>query len=753
MNRPGEELYGLENWDTRAVGRKLYATRYKGEGRCVQIPGFYGLDENAFAGKDMAEVVFLDMMRTRLDDPKPMPGLENVKHVKCMFSIPISNFLHLRSLLVRMPAVEEIEILCPTEHQLILWEGIPQLDHIVHIRDSNCHRLTIYGTEDQGLHTDNLRFDMPLLTLAKTEGANLRAVLLYSCLKEPENFAQMAENHDKSLKRNGPRWLCDFVDLHFPDTILTELLHAIPPMKPEQYDKLISHANDANATAFAATVIEEKEKHVDREEEEAKQEKQFNYDMEHPFSARNMKVDWDWKQLGKKEVVLTRCRIKDAEEIFVPPEIAGKTVTALGDGLFRKNKAAHIFLPDTIRTIGQECFMLSGIEELELPEGIEQIGDKAFSLCSKLKSFVFPEHMERIPALLFARSGISNVTLHDHLKCVGEGAFFECAQLQRLELPDSVESIEQAAFARSGLEQISLPASVNQMGIDIWNGCMHLMEVVWPETQKVIPVRAFSLSAVRRVSLPDALTEIGPGAFKSCKDLDTVGVGAVETLAPGLHFPENIREICDEAFAECVNIRQIDLSWKREPILLGDACFSATGVEKAVLPKGYCIIPKRTFDNCTELREVEFSRDVQEIQAMAFQNTALTEVKLPPIVKMLGDGVFRNCRNLKHVHFPEGIKKIGTRCLFNSGVEEVCFPQSVKEIEIEVIGRCYALERVTMARDARRQPRWAGSLNMVRQTGMGNTIEYRRVRQDSEYNLNFELDWDEFDDDEWIGDI
>lgn len=75
-----------------------------------------------------------------------------------------------------------------------------------------------------------------------------------------------------------------------------------------------------------------------------------------------------------------------------------ETVTAIGDGAFKKNKTLiSITLPDHIKTIGHYAFFgCRNLTSIELPDEVISIGDYAFKGCKRLPSLDIPASVRKI---------------------------------------------------------------------------------------------------------------------------------------------------------------------------------------------------------------------------------------------------------------------------------------------------------------------------------------------------------------------
>ena len=103
-------------------------------------------------------------------------------------------------------------------------------------------------------------------------------------------------------------------------------------------------------------------------------------------------------------------------EIFVPEMVSykGKTyiVTSLADGCFKDYLyLTKVILPSTIKAIGNECFIGTGVESLSLPEELESIGNRCFQ-----------------------ESALSSINIPATVKYIGDRCFDEAAYLKKIVL-------------------------------------------------------------------------------------------------------------------------------------------------------------------------------------------------------------------------------------------------------------------------------------------------------------------------------
>ena len=147
-------------------------------------------------------------------------------------------------------------------------------------------------------------------------------------------------------------------------------------------------------------------------------------------------------------------------------------------------KLTNINFPKTLKMIGSESFLGSGIKELILDCDLEHIGDKAFQNCNqlgkiqikkvgaiysyafdgccKVRTVILGEGIEKINDYAFSRnSSLKEIVLPNSLIYIGYNAFQNCDSLKTIEIGDDIEKIHRYAFADcKSLESIVISATV-----------------------------------------------------------------------------------------------------------------------------------------------------------------------------------------------------------------------------------------------------------------------------------------------------
>lgn len=116
---------------------------------------------------------------------------------------------------------------------------------------------------------------------------------------------------------------------------------------------------------------------------------------------------------------------------------------------------------------------------------------------------------------------------------------------------------------------------------------------------------------IKKISLPKSLLWIGPRAFKGCSGIETIVL------------PENLTEISDEAFYDCISLTEI------------------------TVPRNVYRIGKRAFSGCGFLRTIECTEGLVRIEDRAFYNCSLLEnISLPRSCAFIAENAFELCDNV-----------------------------------------------------------------------------------------------------------
>ena len=224
-----------------------------------------------------------------------------------------------------------------------------------------------------------------------------------------------------------------------------------------------------------------------------------------------------------------------ARSLAIPSELGGKPVTAIGEKAFYEYKMLNIYIPKTIKAIGEDAFAGTVIsDELRFIcyEGTEN--EWANIAIQKGNEELDPEHADDVPWFRLYECNLSGDMVYQ--------ASDDAATLVRYFGSDSkvdiptelggkpVTEFGVGAFAYcSSLTEVTIPKSVTSIGRSAFEGCSSLTKVTIPKSVSSIRQAAFAgCNSLTEVTIPKSVTSIGWSAFIECDALTTVYYGGTQ---------------------------------------------------------------------------------------------------------------------------------------------------------------------------------------------------------------------------------
>ena len=183
-----------------------------------------------------------------------------------------------------------------------------------------------------------------------------------------------------------------------------------------------------------------------------------------------------------------------------------------------------------------------------------------------------------------------------------------------------------------------------------------------------------------------------------------------------------VTSIGDDAFRNCTNLKNVDLSKASSLEVIKTSFPGCTGLENVVLNEGLVEIGGSAFNNCKSLGSIHIPSTVTAIGGYCFEScTSLSEVTfadgiqlttiaeatfagckiletitIPKKVKGIQDSAFNGCRGLKSVTFEPGseLETIGLEAFQDTAISEISIPASVKTIGRYAFNECLNLTKV-----------------------------------------------------------
>ena len=400
-----------------------------------------------------------------------------------------------------------------------------------------------------------------------------------------------------------------------------------------------------------------------------------------------------------------------AENIVIPAQIDGKSVTRIGNNAFEKSSAKEIVIPDSVTEIGSQAFSGCGkLTGVSIPNSVTMIRDRAFFDCNSLASITIPDSVTDIELQAFCNcTSLKSVTIPASVTDIGDEAFgyyfndIDESEIKKVdgfrinyvkntyghyyatkngfsdedclltnELDDGTLEISNYAGNSATYE---IPGEIDgkkvvRIGDSAFIDCTELTSVTIPDSVTDIRWRAFyNCVSLKSVTIPKSVTYIDNYAFGYYDDSDSFGTKKIDGFK--INYVKNTyghmyalkNGFTDEA---CLLTNELDDGTLEITEYVGN---SAT-----------CVIPS----------EID-GKKVTQIGYNAFSSrTELTSITIPDGVTIIGNSAFSDCTSLETVTIPNSVTQIYPRAFYNcTSLKEVAIPASVTVIRDEAFGYYY----------------------------------------------------------------
>ncbi len=333
----------------------------------------------------------------------------------------------------------------------------------------------------------------------------------------------------------------------------------------------------------------------------------------------------------------------------------------------------------TVSEIAQEAFYKNDIiTSVKMPSTLKRLGSRAFSGCKNLSEITIPKSVEEFGSTIFTGTGIKTATFEDGTKEVPDNVFEFMTNLEKVNLPNSITQIGNLSFfGCSALKDVDLPDNLVTLGSS-FSGCRALETITIPKTLAEFTDSPFANSGLKTAYFEEGTEYVPQNLFYSATMLEKVVL------------PDSIKSIKSNAFAHCYKLSEINMPTNLESV--GNGAFS----------------------HCFELKSMIFANSLKEAGFGIFEKSGITEVKLaegtteiphgmfyyadkieaidiPDSVKVIGEAAFSACTKLKSITIPEGVEQIDKKAFDNCKViEEIIIPATVTKMGEEVFYNTYS---------------------------------------------------------------
>ena len=225
-------------------------------------------------------------------------------------------------------------------------------------------------------------------------------------------------------------------------------------------------------------------------------------------------------------------------------------VVKLTEGVFaRTPELKSIVLPAGLETIGDMCFLASGLESVTIPASVKEMAHYAFKECFELRNLLGDSHFisadrkflydrdcawAPMSLTFFAGKDDSSYTIPEGIRHIENYSFEGCKKLRSLTVPESMESIGMAFDGCDNLESLNGKyATSDHKGLmNKDNELMVLLPnidadyVIPDEVTRIGDKLFYGRENIRSVTMGDQVTSIGAYAFAYCTSLKTLTLSA-----------------------------------------------------------------------------------------------------------------------------------------------------------------------------------------------------------------------------------
>ena len=327
---------------------------------------------------------------------------------------------------------------------------------------------------------------------------------------------------------------------------------------------------------------------------------------------------------------------------------------------YNDQKLANVQLPGSVRAIGANSFMKTGIRSLTIGENVEMIDFEAFRDCTALIELNFAKH--------------------SNLQVIGQAAFGGCASLKSVVMPDTVKELKYSAFVGcSALTDVYVSSALEVMEGYVFSACPSLTSFEMGDGAKMLGDYAFYTPAssngfyyhnsLKNVTIPDSVEYIGVFAFAGNTVMETLTMNGVKTIAEGaFHYATGLEVVTTTDALESIGvnafvgsgIRFIDLFNVEH---FGAQCFLGTNIyvpNSGNLKLDNAItIGAGAFYNCKNIKQVTL-KNVVSLGDMAFASetqSQITKVDVGTSLVSMGATVFYNAP-ITYISLPETLQEI-----------------------------------------------------------------------------------------------
>ena len=340
-----------------------------------------------------------------------------------------------------------------------------------------------------------------------------------------------------------------------------------------------------------------------------------------------------------------------------------------------KGTATHVQIPYGITDIDWYDFNYNSsvehIEELKLPPTLRRIG--SFSRFKNLKNIHFPLYVDEWRDGTFSdQKKIEEIYLPEGIREL-RNTFARCENLKRISFPSTIKYIDGFALCTSGTTGLEVSFRGDHPDFYVENNC-----IIQKSTQTLVRYVGGSCDSI---CIPKNIRNIGQGAFAQCQELKTVEIPyGVECIGEGaLEWCKNLNIVTIPSTVKNIgsgllsgpNIPQVVIDPKNRYYHVLDNYIIEIHTQKiiqvldrnikeAVIPEGIKEIGREAFTCCFSLEKVVLPNTIIAIRANAFSSCdQLKEIIFPNSLEIIESNAFLGDVNIDYIVIPTNVHTFG----------------------------------------------------------------------------------------------
>ena len=125
--------------------------------------------------------------------------------------------------------------------------------------------------------------------------------------------------------------------------------------------------------------------------------------------------------------------------------------------LYYLEKLESVTLPNTLESLGLRALSMSKIERIFIPKSVKILGNECFASCSALKEVIFEDgvQIEHLPDRCFAScTSLTEFTIPHSVKTIGNRPFNGCSNLKTIKIDNTRENAPNGVWGVSPYPEI-----------------------------------------------------------------------------------------------------------------------------------------------------------------------------------------------------------------------------------------------------------------------------------------------------------